>query len=83
MQKTFLTIAQLAADPDCPFSEGGLRWQIFNAHPRISSRGDTPGNGLAPAIVRVGRKVLIDKAAFLGWLDNHRQQAANPREVAA
>lgn len=83
MHKTFLTIAQLAADPDCPFSESGLRWQIFQAKPRESSRGTTPGNGLAPAIVRVGRKVLIDKTVFLDWLDSHRQQAAERRREVA
>tara|TARA_Y100000031_G_C8198441_1_gene374969 strand:+ start:1233 stop:1370 length:138 start_codon:yes stop_codon:yes gene_type:complete len=34
-----------------------------------------PGNGLAEerAIIRVGRKVLIDLDAFDRWLDDHRE----------
>jgi hypothetical protein len=27
------------------------------------------GNGLAPAILRIGRRVLIDEEAFFLWLD--------------
>ena len=43
------------------FTVGGLRWQIFNS--RV--------NGLdqAGAILRVGRKVLIDEDRFFAWLD--------------
>ncbi len=31
-----------------------------------------PGNGLASAIVRIGRKVLIDLNAFDVWVESHR-----------
>lgn len=43
------------------FPVGGLRWLIFNS--RV--------NGLdqAGAILRVGRKVLIDEDRFFAWLD--------------
>lgn len=40
------------------FTEGSLRWLIFNA----------AENGLEVAIVRVGRRVLIDVDAFNAWL---------------
>ena len=41
-------------------NEGGVRWAIFNARE----------NGLADsgALVRMGRKVLLDEVQFLEWL---------------
>ena len=55
------------------FSQSALRFLIFNAEDRVNSRGETiPGNGLAPAIIRIGRKVLIDEDRFLEWIDTHR-----------
>ncbi len=51
------------------FSEGGLRWLIFNAKGRKSSKEAIAPNGLEAALVRVGRRVLIDEHAFFGWLD--------------
>ena len=44
------------------FSEGSLRWLLFNARE----------NKLEAAVVRVGRRVLIDEDRFFAWLD--RQQ---------
>jgi hypothetical protein len=35
-------------------------------------------NGMDACIVRIGRKVLIDQAAFLVWLESHR---ADPRKL--
>ena len=43
------------------FPIGGLRWQIFNSR--------TNGLDEAGAILRVGRKVLIDEDRFFAWLD--------------
>ena len=53
-----------------PFSTGQVRWWIFCAEQ----------NGLAAegAIVRVGRRVYIDVAAFDRWIDSQ-----NPRQAAA
>lgn len=45
------------------FSEAALRWYVFNAK----------SNGLDQAIVRLGRKVLIDEVEFSKWLDSKRQ----------
>lgn len=43
------------------FPEGGLRWQIFNSK--------TNGLDQAGAILRVGRKVLIDEDRYFAWVD--------------
>ncbi len=51
-------------------TEPALRNLIFKAEPRQSTRGEIPGNGLIEcgAIIRVGRKVLIDEARFFEWV---------------
>ena len=45
--------------------------QVFKAQPRHSSKGEIPGNGMLDfaVIMRIGRKVLIDEAAYFRWLD--------------
>jgi len=48
------------------FTTGGLRAWIFNEH--------TNGLAKSGAIVRIGRKVLIDEAKFFAWVE--AQQAA-------
>lgn len=47
------------------FTRGGLRSLIFNEHQ----------NGLAKsgAIVRIGRKVLIDDVKFFAWVESQNQ----------
>jgi hypothetical protein len=69
MIRKLKTVAQFA--DDTPFTEAQIRWWIFNA--------DT--NGLAPAFVRVGRRVYIDTEAFDAWLDRGVQATCS--EVAA
>lgn len=64
------------------WTEPALRNLILNARDRVSSRGERiPGNGLAEAgaIVRVGRRVLIDEQAFFRWIA--AQQKRGQREV--
>lgn len=58
------------------FTQPALRNLIFRANPRDSSRGEIPGNGLIEcgAIVRIGRKVLIDEDRFFDWV--RRQNGA-------
>ena len=48
-----------------PFiSQGGLRFQIFNAQQNgLSTHG---------AIIRLGRKVLIDESRYFDWVDSLR-----------
>ena len=44
------------------FTVGGLRFQIFNA--------DKNGLGASGAIVRMGRKILIDEAKYFAWIES-------------
>ena len=62
-----LTIRQLSERYPA-FSEPALRNLVFCAKPRQSTKGPIPGNGLDRAILRVGRKVLIDAEQFQSWL---------------
>ncbi|MDU8927668.1 hypothetical protein RXV86_09755 [Alisedimentitalea sp. MJ-SS2] len=56
-------------------SHSFLRHAIYKADDRTASNGDIlPGNGLATAIVRLGRKVLIDTDEFDRWVEDHRMQ---------
>ena len=61
-----LTVAQFTKKHEA-FPEGGIRHQIFHENE----------NGLAEAgaIIRVGRKVLIDEAKFFDWVINRRAAA--------
>ena len=59
--KNLRTIKQLAEQ--CPgFTEASLRKLVF----------DAPNNNLESAIVRVGRRLFIDLAAFDKWLEERR-----------
>ena len=66
---TFRTIEQFA-ERHPAFTPPALRNLIFKAAPRQSSKGPIPGNGLmeSGAIVRLGRRVLINEAKFLAWV---------------
>ncbi len=44
------------------FTVGGLRFQIFNA--------DKNGLAACGAIVRMGRKILIDEAKYFAWIES-------------
>jgi hypothetical protein len=57
------------------WTPGAIRNLIFYAEPRHSSRGVILGNGLkeAGAIVRLGRKVLLDEERFFVWVDSQQQ----------
>lgn len=63
---TLLTVNQFSANHQA-FRLGGLRALIFNARQ----------NGLAEsgAIVRIGRKVLIDESLFFGWVQSQQKAA--------
>ena len=57
------TVRQLCEEYPQLFTEGRLRWLIFNAD----------ANGFADCIVRMGRRVFIDKAALTTWLRSQQQ----------
>ncbi len=62
--KEYLTPKMLAEDPICPFSEKALRFHIWRSGI----------NGLAPAIYRVGKKILIKRSEWIRWLESHAQK---------
>jgi len=70
--RTLLTVKQFSRKHEA-FTEGSLRFQIFNANPRKTSLGEIPGNGLDAALLRLGRKVLIDEAKFFEWIERQNQ----------
>ncbi|MBT3811705.1 MAG: hypothetical protein HOE45_07545 [Gammaproteobacteria bacterium] len=64
----YLTVQQFTAKHTA-FKVGGLRSLIFNEHQ----------NGLAKssAIIRIGRKVLIDETKFFAWVDDQQHKSFN------
>jgi hypothetical protein len=66
---TVKVLAEMLADAS--ETEAAIRANIFKAETRINSRGERiPGNGLAEhgAIVRRGRKVLLNPPRYMNWL---------------
>ena len=49
-------------------TQGGLRFQIFNA--------DNNGLSSFGAIVRMGQKVLIDESRYFEWVESLREKKA-------
>ena len=72
--KRLVTVRELVNLPQYEWlSHASMRHLIFQAEPRYASNGDViPGNGLATAIIRIGRKVLIDLDAFEAWIETQR-----------
>lgn len=60
----YATVNQFS-DKHPAFTKGGLRALIFNEN----------SNGLANAgaVVRIGRKVLIDESKFFAWVESQNQ----------
>jgi hypothetical protein len=57
---TYLTVQQFTAKHKA-FTNGGIRALIFNEH--------INGLAKASAILRIGRKVLIDESKFFNWIE--------------
>ena len=70
--RTLLTVRQFAENHPA-FPQGSLRNLIFLAESRKTSKGNIEGNGLDIALVRIGRKVLIDEAKFFQWIDEQQR----------
>ena len=66
----YLTVKQFISKHPA-FTNGGLRSLIFNECQ----------NGLAKsgAIVRLGRRVLIDEALFFSWVQSQNNSSSNSR----
>ena len=52
-------------------TQSGLRYWIFHAKT----------NGFDKVLRRVGRRVLIDEAAFFEWVNNQNQQGGGNNEI--
>ena len=62
----YLTVGQFVNQHPA-FNTGGLRSLIFNEHQ----------NGLAEsgAIIRIGRKVVLDQSKFFAWVQSQQKAA--------
>ncbi|SEF42737.1 hypothetical protein [Nitrosomonas ureae] len=69
--RTLLSVRQFS-DKHPAFTQGSLRNLIFLSDNRTTSRGTIQGNGLNVALVRIGRKLLIDEAKFFQWIDQQQ-----------
>jgi hypothetical protein len=67
----YKTVEQFSNGNPC-FTPSSLRNLIFKADERQSTNGVIAGNGLLEvgAIVRVGRKVLINEDRFYQWIES-------------
>lgn len=70
--RTLLTVRQFS-DKHPAFTQGAIRNLIFLAENRKTSRGIIQGNGLKIALLRIGRKLLIDETKFFQWIDGQQQ----------
>lgn len=64
---SYLTVNQFC-EKHKAFKIGGVRSQIFNA--------ETNGLKESGAIVRIGRKVLINETKFFAWVESQNKQVA-------
>ncbi len=69
--RTLLTVRQFS-DKHPAFPQGSLRNFIFLAESRSTSKEKIKGNGLDIALVRIGRKLLIDEDRFFQWIDEQQ-----------
>lgn len=80
LPRTLYRVDELVQLPEFSYlTRSSLRHLIFNSQPRYSASSDTVhGNGLveAGAIIRIGRRVLIDAARFREWTHNQREVLA-------
>lgn len=81
--RTLLSVRQFS-EKHPAFSPAGLRHLIFLSEERESTKSKLPGNGLkeSGAILRAGRKLLIDEQRFFTWLDQQNRVSA-PMEGTA
>ena len=66
------TVQQLCQEHPA-FTPGGLRWLLFHRH----------RNGLDKAVVKLGRRILIDEERFFRWIDAQNTSDAPPSKSRA
>lgn len=64
--KSLLTVKMLNAKNPC-FPVGGIRHNIFHA--------ETNGLAASGALIRFGRKILIDEEKFIDWVTSRNGRA--------
>ena len=69
--RTLLTVRQFS-DRHPAFTQGAIRNLVFLSESRKTSKGTIKGNGLDVALVRIGRKLLVDEAKFFQWVDEQQ-----------
>lgn len=57
----YMTVKQAAADKSLCFTEAMLRYYLLHAHK----------NGLAKAVRRIGKKLLLRRDLLLEWIEGH------------
>ncbi len=72
-QSRILSTVRQFSERNPAFSQGSLRNLIHLSTERYSSKGKIPGNGLDVALLRIGRKVLIEDQKFFEWIDVQNQ----------
>ena len=72
-QPRILSTVRQFSEKNPAFSQGSIRNLIHFSTERYSSKGKIPDNGLDTALVRIGRKVLIEDAKFFEWIDSQNQ----------
>ena len=72
MQKLLSTVRQFS-EKHPAFSQGSIRNLVFLAESRKTSKGTIAGNGLGIALVRIGRKLLIDESRFFEWIESQQK----------
>lgn len=71
LSRILLSVRQFS-DKHPAFTQGSLRNLIFLSDNRKTSRGIIQGNGLNIALVRIGRKLLIDESKFFQWINEQQ-----------
>jgi len=71
MQPNLDTVRTLAQKYPDVLTEGGIRWELFNA--------DENGLTRSGAIIRRGRKILIDTDRYFEWI--YSQSQGNQKDI--
>ena len=66
--RTLSTVRQFS-EKNPAFSQGSIRNLIHLSTERYSSKGKIPDKGLDMALIRIGRKIIIDDQKFFQWID--------------
>jgi hypothetical protein len=71
---SYLTIKQAVQTYPAVFpTESAVRNLIYKADDRPFTKGVMKGNGFAMALIRLGRKILLDEAKLIEWIESHRK----------